>query len=184
MNDQELSQTLEAILFTVGGAQSRAELLRTLKVSPDELERAVALLQSRDGGIVLVDDGSHLELRTAGKAAPLVEAIQKEAYARELGKAGLETLSAILYKGPLSRSEIDFIRGVNSSQILRTLTMRGLVRKRSNPKDERSFVYEPTTELLGKLGIRRITDLPEYEATRARLQALEDAYRQAEQASN
>ncbi len=55
--------------------------------------------------------------------------------------------------------------------------MRGLVRKVPNPKDERSFLYEPTTELLSQLGVSHVDELPEYEAVRAKLTELEAAYR-------
>src|SRR6185295_5857915 len=99
---------------------------------------------------------------------------------REVGRAGQEVLSAVLYRGPLTRSEIDFIRGVNSSQTLRTLTMRGLVRKVQNPKDSRSFLYEATTELLATLGVARARDLPDYAEVREKLSKLEEAYRQKE----
>jgi segregation and condensation protein B len=85
-----------------------------------------------------------------------------------------------MYRGPLTRSEIDFIRGVNSSQTLRTLATRGLVRKVQNPRDSRSFLFEATTELLATLGVPRAQDLPEYAAVREKLTALEDAYRQKE----
>ena len=58
--------------------------------------------------------------------------------------------------------------------------MRGLVRKVPNPKDERSFLYEPTTDLFATLGITSKTELPEYEATRQKLSELEAAYRAKE----
>ncbi len=134
------------------------------------------------GGVVCVDDGRAVELRVAPAAAKLVEEMRKEDLSRDIGRAGLETLSAILYRRPLTRSEIDFIRGVNSSQILRTLVMRGLVRKVPNPKDERSFLYEPTTELLSQLGVARASELPEYETVRSKLTELEAAYRMSAQA--
>ena len=93
----------------------------------------------------------------------------------------MEALSAVLYRGPLSRAGIDFIRGVNSSQTLRTLTLRGLLRRIPNPKDERSFLYEPTTELLAELGVSRLQDLPDYAQVRDKLRQLEEAYRQKQE---
>jgi len=133
--------------------------------------------------MVVVDDGRMVELRTAPEAAALIESIQKEESSRDIGKAGLEALAAILYRGPLTRAEIDFIRGVNSSQTLRTLLMRGLIRRVDNPKDERSFLYEPTTELYSYLGIATKNALPKYEETRAKLTSLEEAYRTKESGS-
>ena len=145
---------------------------------PEQIEEALAKLKARSNGITLVDDGVEVELRVDAQNSALIEKIRKEEYVRDIGKAGLEALSAVLYRGALTRSEIDFIRGVNSSQTLRTLTLRGLVRKVPNPKDERSFLYEPTTELLAQLGFSRAQDLPEYAEVRAKLRQLEEAYRQ------
>ncbi|MGC9602562.1 MAG: SMC-Scp complex subunit ScpB [Minisyncoccia bacterium] len=184
MNERNPEKTvadIEALLFALGRPVSKQEITKKLEVSKEEIEAALLMYASRKtGGITLVDDGATLELRTSAEAAELVERIQKEEYARDIGKAGLEALAAILYRGPLTRTEVDFIRGVNSTQTLRTLTMRGLVRKVPNPKDERSFLYEPTTELYAELGIHGKTELPEYTAIRAKLGQLEAAYRAKE----
>jgi segregation and condensation protein B len=75
---------------------------------------------------------------------------------KDLGKAGLETLSIILYQGPISRAEIDYIRGVNSNFILRNLLIRGLIERVENPHDQRSFLYKPTLELISYLGLSKI----------------------------
>jgi segregation and condensation protein B len=179
MNNLQIQ--IEALLFTLG-VLSRKELMQKLGVSSDALEDALGVLASaREGrGIVLVDDGIVLELRASPAASELIEKVRKEEYAQGIGRAGLEALAAILYRGPLTRSEIDFIRGVNSTQTLRTLAMRGLVRKVPNPKDERSFLYEATTEALSHLGIARLRELPEYDTIREKLQELEAAYRAKE----
>lgn len=170
---------IEALLFALGRPLSRTELSSMLGVSVEEVE--LALREQPEGrGVVLVDDGNILELRTSTSAAEMIERVRKEEYSRDIGRAGLEVLSAVLYRGPLTRSEIDFIRGVNSSQTIRTLTMRGLLRKVSNPKDERSFLYEPTTDLLSELGVTHKEDLPDYAEVREKLEQLEAAYRNTE----
>lgn len=172
-----LAISIEALLFATGRPLLRTELAEMLGADTASIEQGIAELVQKQGGVVVVDDGSALELRTAPEAAGLIEKIRKDEYSRELGRAGQETLAAILYRGPLTRAEIDFIRGVNSSQTLRTLLMRGLVRKVSNPKDSRSFLYEPTTELLSEFGVARVDHLPEYAEVKEKLQKLEDAYR-------
>jgi segregation and condensation protein B len=179
MNDQDLAQHIEALLFARGGAVSKKELVKLLNTTPEELALAAAALgaASAGRGIALVDDGLELELRTAPAVSQKIEELRKEEFSREIGRAGLEVLAAILYRGPLTRAEIDFIRGVNSSQTVRTLLMRGFVRRVPNPKDERSFLYEPTTEILGHLGVVSMHDLPEYEQVRAKLDELEAAYK-------
>jgi segregation and condensation protein B len=176
------AQQIEALLFSLGRPLSRAELAKHLGLSAVALEEAINELRAQERGVVVVDDGRELSLRTAAEAADIVERVRKEEYSRDIGKAGLEALAAVLYRGPLSRSDIDFIRGVNSSQTLRTLAMRGLVRRVPNPRDERQYLYEPTGDLLGQLGVRSIKDLPDYEAVRAKLAQLEEAYRQSQAA--
>ena len=173
-----IDSQIEALLFALGRPISRSELIKMVAASPEQIEEALTKLKTRSGGITLVDDGVEVELRVSAQNSALIEKVRKDEYSRDIGKAGLEALSAVLYRGPLTRSEIDFIRGVNSSQTLRTLTLRGLVRKVPNPKDERSFLYEPTTELLSQLGVSRMQDLSDYADVRQKLQQLEEAYRQ------
>lgn len=177
MND--LPAQIEALLFALGRPLSRVELADKLDVPATEIEQALATLaQEKNRGVALVDDGREVELRASAGASALIERVRKEEYARDIGKAGLEALAAILYRGPLTRSEIDFIRGVNSSQTLRTLSMRGLVRRIPNPKDERQYKYEPTTELLATLGVANVRDLPEYASVREKLNGLEAGYKE------
>lgn len=178
---EDLLIKIEALLFALGRPLSRAELQRLLGAAPEDINAALA--QAQPGrGTVVIDDGAQIELRAAPEASELIEKIRRDEYSREVGKAGQEVLAAVIYRGPLTRSEIDFIRGVNSSQTLRTLTMRGLVRKVQNPRDSRSFLYEATTELLATLGVQRAADLPDYQEVRTKLTQLEEAYRHKESA--
>lgn len=182
MNELLPSQ-IEGLLFALGRPVSYIELAKMLEVDVNALAEALVELKHtpsmQNRGIVLVDDGRNVELRASADAAAVIERVRKDEYARDIGKAGLETLATVMYRGPLSRSDIDFIRGVNSSQTLRTLLMRGLVRRIPNPRDERSFLYEVTTEVLAQLGIRDVHDLPDYDEVKEKLTALEESYRNA-----
>ena len=173
-----LSVQLEALLFALGRPGSVSELAKILNVSSEDIRTAVRESSGSARGVVMVDDGREIELRASSEASEMIERVRREEFSRDIGRAGLEALAAVIYRGPLSRSEIDFIRGVNSSQTLRTLLMRGLLRKVPNPKDERSFLYEPTTELLSELGIERVGDAPEYEVIKQKLTDLEASYRE------
>ena len=177
------AKNLEALLFALGRPLAREEAQKMLGISAGELAEALTLLQSaaKERGVVMVEDGRNIELRATAGAADIIERVRKEEYSRDIGRAGLEILAAVLYRGPLTRSEIDFIRGVNSSQSLRTLAMRGLLRKVPNPRDERSYLYEPTTELLAEFGAGRREDLPEYATVRAKLAELEASHREADE---
>ena len=166
-----LESKIEAILFFKNEPISISELIKLVGEKPEEVRTALANLREyhKDRGVVMVSDGELVSFGTHPDASPLVENLQKEELSRELGRAGLETLAIILYKGPISRREIDYIRGVNSSFILRTLLIRGLV-ERSDPSTssgqvstDRSYSYKVTLKLLEYLGVTRLQDLPEYE---------------------
>ena len=142
-----------------------------LKRSEGDVRDALTTLEEtlEKTGIRLLKNGDEVTLGTAPEAGALIEQITKEELSRDLSKAALETLAIILYKGPVMRSEIDYVRGVNSTFILRNLLIRGLVEKIDNPKDQRSFLYKPTFQLLEYMGVARVEDLPEHEATTATL---------------
>ncbi len=159
---------IESVLFFKNEPVSIKELTKILDVSKDEVEKSISNLQNfyKDRGIVVVSDGEHVSFGTHPNVSELIESLQKEELSRELGRAGLETLSIVLYKGPISRREIDHIRGVNSGFILRALLIRGLV-ERADPSTSlgagRSYSYKATLKLLEYLGITRREDLPEYQ---------------------
>ena len=67
-----------------------------------------------------------------------------------------------MYRGPVARADIDYIRGVNCTFILRNLQIRGLVKRTQNPDNARSYLYEATPELLKHLGVASIEELPKY----------------------
>ena len=73
------------------------------------------------------------------------------------------TLTIILYHAPISRPEVDYIRGVNSSFIIRHLLIRGLIKRSLKAGDNRAYVYEPTIELLAQLGLNERASLPRYD---------------------
>lgn len=184
MNDHTTAKKIEALLFALGKPLTRTELLKMLAVDNEALARGITLLRgAQQRGVIVVDDGTTLELRIDPEAADTIEQVRRDELSRDIGRAGLEVLAAIIYRGPLSRSDIDFIRGVNSAQTLRTLSVRGLIRRIPNPKDDRSFLYEPTTELLASLGATHVRDIPDYDSVREKLHNLEGAYREEQSTS-
>lgn len=159
-----LAAKIEAILFWKGESLSILELSKILKVNKEEIENAILDLKENlsNRGIVLQEKDGEYMLSTTGEISDLIEDLQKEELNKDLSKSSLETLSIILYKNGASRSEIDYIRGVNSSFILRALSVRGLVEKITDPKDSRKYIYRPTFELLSFMGISSVKDLPDY----------------------
>lgn len=174
-----LSAQIEAVLFYKAEPLSVKRLAQIFKKDETEIRNAIRELsdelKSRGRGLTLVEWEDEVTLGTAKDTSSLIEALTKDELVKDLGKAGLETLSIILYQGPISRAEIDYIRGVNSNFILRNLLIRGLVDKVENPKDQRSFLYKPTLELVSHLGLSQITDLPDYEAVRKDIELFKNA---------
>lgn len=168
----DLTQKLEAFLFWKGEPTNVNDLVKLLETTADEVENAIRNLihQYEDRGVTIVYQNNEVEMVTAPKASSLIEKLTREDLDKDLGKAGLETLAVIIYKGPISRSEIDFIRGVNSSFIVRNLLVRGLIEKTPSEKDSRIFLYRPTMELTKHLGLNSIEELPEYQSLRQSLQ--------------
>jgi len=82
-------------------------------------------------------------------------------------------LAIVLYRGPSTRAQIDYIRGVNTSWTIRNLLTRGLLERTGNPEDGREYLYRPTVELLAHLGVRDYAELPNREEITAELKAFE-----------
>lgn len=163
-----LAGEIEAILFFKNESVKKKWLETTLKKNKDEVENALTELKMTlsGRGIVLIELDDCVALRSAPAHSEILSELRKEELSKDLGKAGLETLSIVLYHSPVTRAEIDYIRGVNSTFIIRNLLVRGLVERTSNPKDARSFLYRPTLSLLSFLGIPSVNELPEYEKVR------------------
>ena len=170
-----LESKIEAILFWKGEPMSRKKIAEVLssfakasdgqgKLGQVEIDEAIEKLKNnlKDRGVVLIENGEEFALGTAPELSDLIENLQKEELNKELSKASLETLSIVLYKNGANRAEIDYIRGVNSSFTLRALSVRGLVEKILDPKDNRRYIYKPSFELLSFMGIKSVAELPEY----------------------
>jgi segregation and condensation protein B len=166
-----LDQKIEGLLFFKGEPLARSVLARFFKVTEAEVEDALVILEEAlsGRGIALVRKLDEVMLGTKAELGPLFEQMRKEELSKELSKASLETLTIVLYKGAATRSEIDYIRGVNSGFILRNLLVRGLVEKETDATDSRKYVYKPTFDLISYLGVTKLEDLPEYEAMRTAL---------------
>lgn len=179
----EIEKKIEAILFFKGEPVSLKRLEEILKVSVDEIKEAIINLKNNlaNRGIVLMEKENEITLGTSPELSTLIEDLQKEELNRDLSKATLETLSILLYKNGATRSEIDYIRGVNSSFTLRALSIRGLVDKTTDAKDSRRIVYKPSFDLLSFMGVKSIEELPDYEEVKNNI---ENASKSLEDLSN
>jgi segregation and condensation protein B len=170
----ETTSIVEAFLFSEGGPVRKTRLAQLAGISAEELENVLDALQTRlTGGLTLVRTETEASLVINTKAGEVVRAAQKKELGLEIGEAGLEVLAVVLYRGPSTRAQIDYIRGVNTASTVRNLMARGLLERAGNPLDAREYVYRPTTELLAHLGVSEAKNLPEYATISRELAAFE-----------
>src|SRR3989344_359737 len=157
-----LDAKIEGILFWKGEPVRVKKLAQILNAPENDILSSLEILKQKleTRGMILVFKEDEVMLGTAPQMSAIVETLTKEELMKDLGKAGLETISIILYKGPISRAEIDYIRGVQSNFILRNLLVRGLIEKVTKPDDQRSFLYKSSFELLSYLGVSKIEEIP------------------------
>lgn len=159
-----LPARLEAVLFAAGEPLSRKRLIALMDASPEDIGEALGVLAASlaGRGLALVRTDDAVELRTSPDAADAVKALRESELSRDLGRASLETLALILYKGGATRSEIDWVRGVNSTAAIRALLLRGLIERTEDAADKRRARYVATVDALAHLGAESPEALPRF----------------------
>jgi segregation and condensation protein B len=167
MEQQKLKSEIESILFISGEPVKMARIVKVTEVAVEEVEAAVNALQEEYAtagrGMIIIRKEDEVQLATNPDNADLVNRLVKSEIQENLSKAALEVISIIAYRGPITRVEIEAIRGVNCSFTVRALLMRGLLERIDNPKDNRGYLYKISFEFLKKLGLDSINKLPDYE---------------------
>jgi segregation and condensation protein B len=158
--------SIESLLFTNGEPLAISRIAKLLGVSEEEVDAALVVLGERYldplSGLMLIRSGNLVEMVTLPENAKSVESLIRTDREENLGKATVEVLAIIAYRGPVTRARIDAIRGVNCSFALRTLLLRGLIDRHQNPLDSREYEYTPSFRLLELLGISSLAELPGY----------------------
>lgn len=179
--------TLEALLFIHGEPLTYKKIQSVLGIEArEELDALVATLAERlahdERGLQLISDHEKIQLATKPAFNGILEAFVKEEIAEELSPASVETLSIITYLGPLSRAKLEYLRGVNSSVILRSLMIRGLIERFPDPEHPAILLYRPTFDLMKHLGVQEKEALPDYEKFHDLLKVFEAGTAEAEKA--
>lgn len=158
----DLDVLIEGLLFYNASPQKKQKILKLFDVDQNTLQAALDRLRSRlvSGATRLLETDTELQLVTAPELSEFVQSIQKGELSQDISKAGAETLAIVLYREPITRGEIDQIRGVNSAFILRNLMTRGLIERKSI-KNSHEFCITP--QLLQFLGVTSKQDLPQYD---------------------
>jgi segregation and condensation protein B len=158
-----LTAQIETILFVASGAVTVAQVAAALEISTTQVEKALEEIkeQYQDRGLRLQRHQQYIQITTAPEAASVVERfLGMEATAR-LSRAGLETLSIVAYEQPVTRPEIDAVRGVNSDGALKSLLGKGLIQEAGRAeRPGRPILYVTTSDFLAHFGLNSLTDLP------------------------
>jgi segregation and condensation protein B len=165
MEPQSLKSALESILFVSNKPLKIKEIAKILEQQEFAVQAAVDKLMAerKDSGVVVLENNGEYQLATSPSNSSIVKNFLNAELREKLTDATVEVLAIIAYRQPISKAEIESIRGVNSQYSLRSLLMRGLIEKISNPGDARSFLYQTTTEFLMHLGLNSTKELPEFE---------------------
>ena len=165
---------IESLLFVSSRPLSAKRLAEATGHSKDEVKKALEALAAEydareESGVILLRNGDEIQLATAPDHAEMVKAYLKDESFGELTRPALETLTIVGYRGPLTKAELEQIRGVNCSLILRNLMIRGLVETEGGKADDAGApaTYRVTFDFLRYLGIRQMSELPDYESLRS-----------------
>lgn len=166
-----LSKKIQAVVFYRGGDTKIKDICSICNCSKEEAISSISeLRQSLNGhGIILNEHEGVYSLTTSPDVSETIELLRKDEVSGPLSQSAMETLSIILYQEPIRKTDIDFIRGVNSQFILRNLMARNLISRTKDSEDERTFAYRPTLALLEFLGVSNIKELPDYESIKNEL---------------
>jgi len=166
MSQNNLLSQIEAIMLVANRAVSLKELSTSLGEKLNIIQSGLQELSDRyevnDYGFRLIKSGTNYQLVSAGKYADLLKKFLKLDNVSELSQASLEALTVIAYRGPVSKLEIERIRGVNCSLIIRNLLIRGLIEENFDKQKNENY-YQLTLDFIRYLNLNKIEDLPDYD---------------------
>ena len=162
-SELDLSARLEALLFVAPGSISIAQLASALELPASQVEAGLQQLQGgyAQRGLRLQWHAGRVQLTTAPELAPLIERFLGLEITSQLSRAALEALAIVAYQQPVTRPQVDAIRGVNSDGVLKSLLSKGLVQEMGRAEGPgRPILYETTSDFLGYFGLSSIEGLP------------------------
>ncbi|MBI3995955.1 MAG: SMC-Scp complex subunit ScpB [Nitrospirae bacterium] len=166
MEEHELTAVVEALLFVSGEPISLNRLAEVIEgADPDRIREALDRLRqnydSAGRGLQIVEVAGGYQIATRSECAPWIRALEKIKTATRLSRSGLETLAIVAYKQPVTRGEVEAIRGVDSAGVLKTLLERRIVKIVGRREGlGRPMLYGTTTEFLQYFGLKDLSELP------------------------
>ena len=156
---------IESVLFVASKPLPTKKIAAVLKINDKEVLEVLKSLQQKynhaDSGIAILQNGDEWQMEASAGNKETSENFLKSEVSGELTRPQLETLTVVSYCGPITKPELEQIRGVNCGLILRNLMLRGLVKEN---EDGSSLlpVYEITMDYLRHLGLNSLEELPNY----------------------
>lgn len=161
-----LAAQLEALLFAAPGPVAVDQLAAALEIPAAQVMEGLAALEERleTGGLRLQRFHNRLQLTTAPEMAPLVERFLGLEATSRLSQAALEALAVIAYRHPVTRPQIDAVRGVNSDGVLKSLLSKGLIEEAGRADGPgRPILYSISAAFLQHFGLKSLEELPPLE---------------------
>jgi len=164
--DAPLAQKIESLLFVASRPLSLKKIAERVGGDKDEVKKNLGELadeykKAKRGTQIMEIDGEY-QMSTSPDSSKMVREFLKDEMTGELTRPALETLTIIAYRGPITKPELEQIRGVNCSLILRNLMIKGLVEIRTETKNG-EILYNITFDFMRHLGITRVSELPDYD---------------------
>lgn len=157
---------LESLLFAAIKPLTLNELKEAISESKEDVRQALEELtldyKERQSGLTLINNNNRYQLTTASENSALVKDFLKSEVSGDLSQPSLEALTIIAYRGPISKLDLERIRGVNCSLIIRNLLLRGLIEEKFDKTKEESY-YTVTLDFIKYLGITNVKELPDFE---------------------
>ena len=165
MDTNELAHVIEAILFVAGEPVNVKDMQRALDVTEDETRRAIDALDSdysfHRRGITLKRFGEHIQLSTRAEYAPYVERLLQPIQKQSLSQSALETLAIVAYRQPVTKLEMEAVRGVKCDYSVQSLVNKGLIEEVGRKEAlGRPILYGTTDKFLSHFGLHTLDDLP------------------------
>jgi segregation and condensation protein B len=165
-DNRGLKASLEAVLFVAPVAVTPAQLASALEIPESEVEAGLKLLAAdfQERGLRLQRHAGRIQLTTAPELSEVVERFLGLEITSYLSRAALETLSIVAYQQPVTRPQVDSIRGVQSDGVLKSLLHKGLIQDIGRAEGPgRPILYASTAEFLQHFGLSSLEDLPPLE---------------------
>jgi len=166
VDQHQVELLLESLLFVADGPVAVSQLARVLEVEVTSVEEALERLRTAysQKGLRIQRQGEQVQMVTAPEAAPYIERFLGLQLKSTLSPAALETLAIIAYQQPITRAQIEAVRGVNCDGVLRTLTSKGLIEEVGRLEQAgRPILYGTTFEFLQYFGLQDLAELPPLE---------------------